>query len=167
MLWVLSEKIWDNSSSYIFHDSYCRWSLHFLSLHFQYTHCFCVFNLGQLNLFLSFIYNHYVNRSCFLMALLTIGSYLFLFSWFLAKSYDAFMASDSLIKQIPRILGPGLNKAGKFPTPITHNDNMVQKVEELRSTIKFQMKKVGLHQSCGTRFKLFCRKIIPTFVAVD
>merc|ERR1719233_1262008 len=45
----------------------------------------------------------------------------------LAKSYDAFMASDSLIKQIPRILGPGLNKAGKFPTPITHNDNMVQK----------------------------------------
>jgi large subunit ribosomal protein L10Ae len=28
----------------------------------------------------------------------------------LAKSYDAFLASESLIKQIPRILGPGLNK---------------------------------------------------------
>ena len=28
----------------------------------------------------------------------------------LAKSYDAFMASDTLIKQIPRLLGPGLNK---------------------------------------------------------
>merc|ERR1711893_579059 len=38
----------------------------------------------------------------------------------LAKRYDAFLASDSLIKQIPRILGPGLNKAGKFPTMITH-----------------------------------------------
>jgi len=34
----------------------------------------------------------------------------------LAKSYDAFIASDTLIKQIPRLLGPGLNKAGKFPT---------------------------------------------------
>merc|ERR1739848_647951 len=32
----------------------------------------------------------------------------------LAKKYDAFLASESLIKQIPRLLGPGLNKAGKF-----------------------------------------------------
>merc|ERR1712242_395204 len=32
----------------------------------------------------------------------------------LDKSYDAFLASDTLIKQIPRLLGPGLNKAGKF-----------------------------------------------------
>ena len=66
-----------------------------------------------------------------------------IFSLFVAKKYDAFLASDSLIRQIPRILGPGLNKAGKFPTALTHNDNMVQKVEEVRSTIKFQMKKVG------------------------
>merc|ERR1712122_373517 len=43
----------------------------------------------------------------------------------LAKKYDAFLASESLIKQIPRLLGPGLNKAGKFPTMLTHNDNMV------------------------------------------
>merc|ERR1712202_124339 len=28
----------------------------------------------------------------------------------LAKSYDAFMASESLIRQIPRLLGPGLSK---------------------------------------------------------
>merc|ERR1712045_1022564 len=32
----------------------------------------------------------------------------------LVKKYDAFLASESLIKQIPRLLGPGLNKAGKF-----------------------------------------------------
>merc|ERR1711992_471054 len=31
----------------------------------------------------------------------------------LTKSYDAFLCSDTLIKQIPRLLGPGLNKAGK------------------------------------------------------
>merc|ERR1712157_342612 len=28
----------------------------------------------------------------------------------LAKKYDAFLASDTLIKQVPRLLGPGLNK---------------------------------------------------------
>lgn len=60
----------------------------------------------------------------------------------LAKQYDAFLASESLIKQIPRLLGPGLNKAGKFPTLLTHNENMVAKVDEVKSTIKFQMKKV-------------------------
>merc|ERR1739841_359799 len=60
----------------------------------------------------------------------------------LAKKYDAFLASDALIKQIPRLLGPGLNKAGKFPTLLTHNDNMEGKILDLKSTIKFQMKKV-------------------------
>merc|ERR1712212_883572 len=60
----------------------------------------------------------------------------------LAKKYDAFLASESIIKQIPRILGPGLNKAGKFPGLLTHGESMGAKVEEIRSTIKFQMKKV-------------------------
>merc|ERR1712177_88882 len=60
----------------------------------------------------------------------------------LAKSYDAFLCSDTLIKQIPRLLGPGLNKAGKFPTMITHSDDLDSKVLDLKATIKFQMKKV-------------------------
>jgi len=60
----------------------------------------------------------------------------------LAKKYDAFLASDALIKQIPRILGPGLNKAGKFPSMLTHNDSMTAKIDEVKATIKFQMKKV-------------------------
>jgi len=60
----------------------------------------------------------------------------------LAKKYDAFLASEALIRQIPRILGPGLNKAGKFPSLLTHQDSMQGKIEEVRSTIKFQMKKV-------------------------
>lgn len=64
----------------------------------------------------------------------------------LAKKYDAFLASESLIKQIPRILGPGLNKAGKFPSLLTHNENLVTKVDEVKSTIKFQMKKVRLSE---------------------
>lgn len=58
------------------------------------------------------------------------------------KKYDAFLASDSVIKQLPRILGPALNKAGKFPTPISHSDNLQEKVNEVKATIKFQLKKV-------------------------
>jgi large subunit ribosomal protein L10Ae len=60
----------------------------------------------------------------------------------IAKKYDAFLASEALIKQIPRLLGPGLHKAGKFPTPVTHSDNLLDKANELRATIKFQLKKV-------------------------
>merc|ERR1712176_859897 len=56
----------------------------------------------------------------------------------LAKSYDAFMASDSLIKQVPRLLGPGLSKAGKFPVLVTHNDDLMVKLNDLKATIKFR-----------------------------
>ena len=60
----------------------------------------------------------------------------------LAKKYGAFLATDTIIKQIPRLLGPGLSKAGKFPTMLTHTENLVSKVEDVKATIKFQMKKV-------------------------
>jgi large subunit ribosomal protein L10Ae len=60
----------------------------------------------------------------------------------LAKKYDAFIASESIIRQIPRLLGPGLNKAGKFPGLLTHNESMATKVQELKCTVKFQLKKV-------------------------
>ena len=60
----------------------------------------------------------------------------------LAKKYHGFLASESIIKQIPRLLGPGLNKAGKFPTLVTHNDNLENKVADVKKSIKFQLKKV-------------------------
>ncbi|KAL6939396.1 60S ribosomal protein L1A [Hanseniaspora osmophila] len=60
----------------------------------------------------------------------------------LSKKYAAFVASDVLIKQVPRLLGPQLSKAGKFPTPVSHNDDLYAKVTDVRSTIKFQLKKV-------------------------
>lgn len=47
-----------------------------------------------------------------------------------------------MIRQIPRLLGPGLNKAGKFPTLVTHNESLEQKMFDVRCTVKFQMKKV-------------------------
>jgi len=60
----------------------------------------------------------------------------------LANSYDAFLASETVIRQIPRVLGPGLNKAGKFPTLISHSEDMADKITGLKSTVKFQLKKV-------------------------
>ncbi len=58
----------------------------------------------------------------------------------LAASYDAFLASASLIKLIPRILGPGLNKAGKFPPAIGASEDIKEKVFNQKCSIKFQLK---------------------------
>merc|ERR1712196_219878 len=60
----------------------------------------------------------------------------------LAQAYDGFLASQVLIPQIRRLLGPGLNKAGKFPALITHSDNLEAKCRDLKSNVKFQLKKV-------------------------
>uniref|UniRef100_A0A1A9W3B9 Large ribosomal subunit protein uL1 n=1 Tax=Glossina brevipalpis TaxID=37001 RepID=A0A1A9W3B9_9MUSC len=46
----------------------------------------------------------------------------------LVKLYDVFLVSESLIKQIPGLLGPGLNKAGKFPCLLSHQESMTSTV---------------------------------------
>ncbi len=66
----------------------------------------------------------------------------------LAKKYNAFIASNSLIKKVPRLLGPQLSKLGKFPTPVSHQEDLGQKVSDVRSTIKFQLKKVLCMNVC-------------------
>lgn len=53
--------------------------------------------------------------------------------------YDAFLAFESLI---PRLLGPNWNKAGKLPRLLSHKEFMLAKIEQVNSTIKFQMNKV-------------------------
>merc|ERR1719362_1352950 len=60
----------------------------------------------------------------------------------LAASFDGFLASQVLIPQIPRLLGPGLSKAGKFPVLCGASDSLEAKVTDLRSQVKFQLKKV-------------------------
>ncbi|KIY50031.1 hypothetical protein FISHEDRAFT_39999, partial [Fistulina hepatica ATCC 64428] len=37
--------------------------------------------------------------------------------------------------------------AGKFPTPVSHTEDLSNKITEVRSTIKFQLKKVLLHSA--------------------
>jgi len=41
---------------------------------------------------------------------------------------------------IPRLLGPGLNKAGKFPTVLGANEDILEKIEATKASIKFQLK---------------------------
>jgi len=58
----------------------------------------------------------------------------------LANSYDCFLASSTLIRLIPRLLGPGLNKAGKFPAVLGANEDIAEKVASQKASIKFQLK---------------------------
>ena len=58
------------------------------------------------------------------------------------KQYDILLASETILKQIPRLMGPSLSKINKFPAPITHNDNIQEKIDEAKATIKFALKKV-------------------------
>jgi len=58
----------------------------------------------------------------------------------LAQEYDSFLASASLIRKIPRLIGPGLNKAGKFPSLLGANENILAKVEDQKASVKFQLK---------------------------
>lgn len=46
----------------------------------------------------------------------------------LAGKYDGFVCSDTLIKLIPRLLGPGLNRAGKFPLRCGSDEDITAKV---------------------------------------
>eukprot|EP01057_Protomagalhaensia_wolfi_P003156 Protomagalhaensia_wolfi_Nauph_80__3155@NODE_3211_length_856_cov_675_648715_g2514_i0_p1_GENE_NODE_3211_length_856_cov_675_648715_g2514_i0NODE_3211_length_856_cov_675_648715_g2514_i0_p1_ORF_typecomplete_len216_score54_96Ribosomal_L1/PF00687_21/5_5e61_NODE_3211_length_856_cov_675_648715_g2514_i0110757 len=60
----------------------------------------------------------------------------------LVAKYDVFLASQMLIPLIPKLVGPAFNKAGKFPTIVSHNEKLEDKIAEIRSSVKFQMKKV-------------------------
>eukprot|EP00441_Pelagodinium_beii_P020745 CAMPEP_0197657876 /NCGR_PEP_ID=MMETSP1338-20131121/44897_1 /TAXON_ID=43686 ORGANISM="Pelagodinium beii, Strain RCC1491" /NCGR_SAMPLE_ID=MMETSP1338 /ASSEMBLY_ACC=CAM_ASM_000754 /LENGTH=235 /DNA_ID=CAMNT_0043234345 /DNA_START=49 /DNA_END=756 /DNA_ORIENTATION=- len=61
----------------------------------------------------------------------------------LVSKFDVFMASSTLLKKIPRLMGgPVLQRANKFPVMISPSDNLVTKVDTVKRTIKWQLKKV-------------------------
>merc|ERR1712072_1570905 len=60
----------------------------------------------------------------------------------LACKYDAFVASQSVMKQIPRLLGPTMHKLGKFPSLLERTEAITDKIDDLRRNVKFQLKKV-------------------------
>jgi large subunit ribosomal protein L10Ae len=68
----------------------------------------------------------------------------------LAGKFDIFLASQTLVKKIPRLLGPGLSRAGKFPSLIPNGADILSIANEARGQIKFQMKKaLSLNAAVG------------------
>ena len=61
---------------------------------------------------------------------------------------DAFLASESIIKTIPRVVGPHMNRAGKFPLAVSATESLSDKVLETQATVKFQLKKVLCLGAC-------------------
>jgi len=59
-----------------------------------------------------------------------------------AKPYHQLIASESIVKQIPKLAGNVFNKINKFPISVGESENVAEKVKELKSTVRFQLKKV-------------------------
>lgn len=59
-----------------------------------------------------------------------------------AKKYTILLASDTNVKKIPTVLGPVLNRIGMFPLVVSHNESLRQKIDDVRASVKFQLKKV-------------------------
>eukprot|EP00825_Cyclidium_porcatum_P043561 TRINITY_DN620_c0_g1_i2.p1 TRINITY_DN620_c0_g1~~TRINITY_DN620_c0_g1_i2.p1 ORF type:complete len:216 (+),score=42.49 TRINITY_DN620_c0_g1_i2:327-974(+) len=59
-----------------------------------------------------------------------------------AKPFDILIASESLMRQIPKLLGNILNKINKFPIVVGDNEEVGAKIREVKGTVRFQLKKV-------------------------
>jgi large subunit ribosomal protein L10Ae len=61
-------------------------------------------------------------------------------SW--AKKYALLLASDTVLKKVPVVVGPILNRINRFPQVVSHNTPLAQAVADTRASVKFQLKKV-------------------------
>eukprot|EP00824_Muranothrix_gubernata_P017305 TRINITY_DN35538_c0_g1_i1.p1 TRINITY_DN35538_c0_g1~~TRINITY_DN35538_c0_g1_i1.p1 ORF type:complete len:264 (+),score=45.61 TRINITY_DN35538_c0_g1_i1:43-834(+) len=59
-----------------------------------------------------------------------------------AKKYKVMLGTDTLVKQVPKLCGPILNRIGRFPVAISHSEPLEKKLKEIQSSVKFQLKKV-------------------------
>merc|ERR1711934_992730 len=57
----------------------------------------------------------------------------------LALKYNFFLASGTIMKHIPRLLGPTMHKLGKFPALIERTEDMMDKINGIKSTVEFQL----------------------------
>ena len=58
-----------------------------------------------------------------------------------AKRHHLFLATDTVIKNLNKTLGPAFNKTGKFPAPIRSSEKVENVVDDARKTVKFRLKK--------------------------
>jgi len=59
-----------------------------------------------------------------------------------AKKYYLLLATDALVKKVPVVLGPILNRIGRFPQPVTHAEPLEKKINDVKASVKWQLKKV-------------------------
>ena len=59
-----------------------------------------------------------------------------------AKQYDTLIASDTVLKRVPVVVGPILNRIQMFPTAVSHNQPLLISVDDMRASVKFQLRKV-------------------------
>ena len=59
-----------------------------------------------------------------------------------AKKYSLLIASDTVLKKVPVVVGPILNRINMFPQVVSHNTPLQIAIEDIRSSVKFQLKKV-------------------------
>jgi large subunit ribosomal protein L10Ae len=68
-----------------------------------------------------------------------------------AKQYDLLIASDTVLKKIPVVVGPILNRIQMFPTMVNKNSPIILQVQDIRGSVKFQLRKVTNMGVCAGR----------------
>ncbi|KAH6923410.1 hypothetical protein HPB50_001049 [Hyalomma asiaticum] len=58
------------------------------------------------------------------------------------KKFDGFLASTTIMADVTKLVGPMMKKMNKLPLPLEHGDSLNEKAHELRTTMRFQMKRV-------------------------
>ena len=59
-----------------------------------------------------------------------------------AKQYAILLASDTVLKKVPVVVGPILTRIQRFPSVVSHEEPLASKVMDMRASVKFQLKKV-------------------------
>lgn len=68
-----------------------------------------------------------------------------------ARKYDILLVSDTIAKNVTKLVGKHLSSVRKLPIQVSENEKLVNKQDELLKTIKFQVKKYPwVAQSIGT-----------------
>jgi large subunit ribosomal protein L10Ae len=68
-----------------------------------------------------------------------------------ARKYDVLLVSDTIAKNVTKLVGKHLSSVRKLPIQVSENEKLVNKQDELLKTIKFQVKKYPwVAQSIGT-----------------
>merc|ERR1719330_786705 len=68
-----------------------------------------------------------------------------------AKQYALLLASDTVLKKVPTVVGPILTRINRFPT-VVGKEPLKNKIVDTRASVKFQLKKVTcMATSVGTQ----------------